>query len=211
MLTATARRQAEPEIARARSVLLSTHAHLVEGIVSRLGNRLTTSRVVELYSRAQKLEDFDEQWLRIRAVAHAGHGGVDNVDSVGGVAGDVAEHFRDSVLPYRDAELRALLASEFAVARATIIRVHVRNAVRLARTLAPDTAAPAAVALYIRCAEPPDDVAGAVHAFAVEHLASHTGAGLLPAGRDLTLRSGRRRPRAAAVQLTGPAASPGDS
>jgi hypothetical protein len=194
VLTQTARRHAEAELARARAVLMNAHAHLVDGIASRAGGQLTTARIVECYVRAQDLAEFDEQWLRIHAVARAGHGGLPHRDDgvLRGVISDLAEQVRDSMKPYSDSQLRALLASEFAVARATIIRVHVRNAIRLARILAPELHAASAVRFYISSMNVPGDFAGAVHAFAVSHLASEARASRLPAGRGLIVGSSTR-------------------
>jgi hypothetical protein len=169
-------RRVEVELARSRAVLLSTHAHLSETIAARVGDRLPTARLVQLYCRALRLPDFDEVWLRIHAVAHAGSGGPVWQDTVHDGAAvrriwrSLLEEIRISLAPHGDEALQERLAYEFAAARAVVMKVHVRNATRLAAALSPAVSGPAAVAQYIRHMDLPDDMRGAVYAFAVARL-----------------------------------------
>jgi hypothetical protein len=185
LMTPFTKQRAETELARARAMLLSTHAHLIDGIAGRVGGLVPTARLVELYCRAQGLHEFDEQWLRIHAVAHSGTG---THPHAGGALrqrlASVVEEVRGSLAPRGNPGLAEALTYEFAAARGAVIRVHVRNAARLARALAADVSGPAAVQLYIRRMEVPDRLAGAVHAFAVAHLGEHRAVQMLSSGMD---------------------------
>lgn len=175
------------QLARARAALMSTHAHLIQDIASRLGEYMPTARLVDLYCRVQRLSEFDEKWLRLQAVAHVGLGKTpEAVAAHARSHGDSAfralvEEFRVGIAPVGDHHLQERLACEFAAARTVVLKVHVRNAIALAHLLAPELTAPAAVAWYIRDMDVPDDISGAVYAFAVAQLDSGAGRAVLPA------------------------------
>jgi hypothetical protein len=174
----------EPYLARARAALLSVHAHLVQEIATRLGGRLSTARIVRRYCQANGLSDFDELWLRIQAIAHAGTGRtIGSVAAVsGGALGSLLAEVRAGIAPHGDSELQERLTCEFAAARAIVLKVHIRNAVGLARALAPAMTASAAVAFYIHELDVPHDLSGAVFALALTHLDRHSRSGMLPSG-----------------------------
>jgi len=177
---------AELQIARARVTMLATHAHVTDGLVARLGGRLPTVRLIELYCSALGMSQFEEVWLQIHAVAHAGTGRAPRDEPGRGRAVRRALHglvdsIRFALAPHGDPELQEMLAYEFAAARVTVIKVHVRSAVSLARALRADMSAPAAVALYIRQLDVPEDLRGAVFALALAHLGPEHGATMLPA------------------------------
>jgi hypothetical protein len=180
----------ELQIARARASLLATHAHIADGVVARLGSRLPTVRLIELYCQALALSEFEGAWLQIHAVAHAGTGRHADCEPGTGVAlgrtwHSLVDRLRSTLAPYGDAELQELLAFEFAAARVTVMKVHVRTAVSFARALRADMNAPAAVALYLHRLDVSEDLRGAVHAFALAHLSPEHAAAMLPPGEML--------------------------
>jgi hypothetical protein len=179
------RQRVQVELARCRAALLSAHAQLSQDIAVRLGDRLPTTRLIELYCRAQHLSELDEAWLRINAVAHAGGGWHADATEVhdGRTAADLWNSVRDNVrvhfAPLGDAALQERLQYEFAMARAVLIKVHVRNAVAMAERLSPDVAGPSAVAHYMDQMEVPDDMCGAIYALAVARLGASRGITML--------------------------------
>lgn len=182
-------RRAEVALARATATLLSVHAHLIEGITISLAGRLPPDRVVELYCSAQDVAQLDEAWLRVHALAHLGCGRMTTDDTA--VDSDPARRLwaslrhevRIRTAPQWDAALREELRYEFAHARAVLIKVHARNAIRFADDLSPTTPYAAAVAQYIRRMDIADDISGAVYAFAMDRKIRTEGTGLLPLAR----------------------------
>jgi hypothetical protein len=181
-----ARSHAELQLARARASLLSTHAQLSQGIVARLGDRMPTTRLVELYCRALDLTEFDEIWLRIQAVAHLGAGGAQRGDETTAVSRPrhvwetVVDEIRAAVAPHGDRELQERLSYEIASAQAIVMKVHMRNAVALAHALSPRVGAAAAVSRYLRELDVTEAFRGAVYALALAQLGTERRPALLP-------------------------------
>ena len=184
--------QTEVALARASVAVLSAHAHLIEGVVIRLGDQLSTDRIVDLYCTANALDPRDAAWLRMHTLAHLGAGRrqlarPDRHDH-GRVWRLVEEEFRELVAPHVEGELREALRYEFAHARAVVIRVHARNAARFAAATAGEGSTTAAVARYIRKMEVPPEISSAVFAFALDRRMATGLAALTVAAGDGALK-----------------------
>jgi hypothetical protein len=170
-------RQAEVALARASEAVLAAHAHLIEGVVVRLGDQLCTDRIVDLYCTANALDPSDAAWLRMHTLAHLGagqsHAARADRPGHGRVWKLVGEELRELLAPHVEGRLRESLRHEFAHARAAIIRVHARNAARFADATAGDGSTTAAVARYIRKMAVPPEISSAVFAFALDRGTAH--------------------------------------
>jgi hypothetical protein len=176
-------------IARARASLLATHAQLSQELVGRLGDRLPTLRLIDLYSSALDLKHFEEVWLRIHAIAHGG-GGDSRLQADRGRHSAVRrawdgllDEIRVAIAPHGDGQLQERLTYELANARSIVMKLHVRNAVALARTLAQELSAPAAVGLYIQQLDVTRDLRAAVFALALAQLRSDQPVAMLLPGQ----------------------------
>jgi hypothetical protein len=165
-------RQIEVALARATETVLSAHAHLIEGMVIRLGDQLPVDRIVDVYCSANNIDPMDAAWLRIHTLAHLGAGRTRTKrlrrQGHGLLDAPIMEELRIWAAPYFEGELREALRFEFAHARAVMIRVHARNAARFAELTAGDMSVRAAVATYIQQMEVSQDLGPAVYAFALD-------------------------------------------
>lgn len=185
----------EAALAAASATLLSAHAHLSRAAAARLSSRLPPTRTIGLYCRELDLEPVDASWIRMQALARMGAFCLAPITTIPAGAGRVErircairEWLRVQLAPHGDPALQELLELEYAYARAVILKVHVRNAVRFAAAVRPDFSGPAAVALYIDRLRVPDDVRGAVYALAVAQLAAVRFTAMLPATGDVAQR-----------------------
>jgi hypothetical protein len=191
-MTSVQAHQTQVALAQASVTVLSAHAHLIEGMVIRLGDQLSTDRIVDLYCTANALNPGDAAWLRMHTLAHLGAGRrklarPDRHDH-GRVWSLVAEELRELVAPHVEGELREALRYEFAHARAVVIRVHARNAARFAAATAGEGSTTAAVARYIRKMEVPPEISSAVFAFALDRRMATGLAALTVAAGDGALK-----------------------
>jgi hypothetical protein len=167
----------EAELARCNAALLAAHAHLCQNIAVRLADRLAPHRLVQLYSRRYSLAPLDEAWVRIHTIAQFGRdrayetAAAPNTSASDGAWEVVRSTVRNRIAPFRDADLQERLAYEFAEADATLIKVHVRNALSYAHVMAPRQSRVAAVMDYLARIDVPPGLAGAVHSFALTRLA----------------------------------------
>lgn len=186
-------RRVEVALARATETVLSAHAHLIEGVVLRLGDQLPTDRIVDLYCSANDIDPTDAAWLRIHTLAHLGAGRSRPVPPGRHrhrlLNGPLTEEIRTWAAPYIEDDLREALRYEFAHARAVMIRVHARNAARFADATVGDMSPRAAVATYIRRMDVPPNVCAAVYAFALDlGFAARQTALPTSAGHDATVQ-----------------------
>jgi hypothetical protein len=181
----------EVALAAASATLLSAHAHLSRAAAARLSSRLPAARTIVLYCRAHDLSPLDASWIRMQALARMGALYLTPVSTVPAGAGRIErircairEWVRVQFAPRGDPTLQELLELEYASARAVILQLHVRNALRFASSVQPHLSGPAAVALYVDRMHVPGDVSGAVYAMAVARLAAVRFAAMLPPASD---------------------------
>lgn len=167
----------EAELARCNAALLAAHAHLCQNIAVRLADRVTPHRLVQLYSQRYSLAPLDEAWVRIHTIAQFGRErnpetvAVPETPLSGGAWNSMRASMRNRIAPFRDADLKERLAYEFAEADATLIKVHVRNALSYAHVMASQLNGAAAVTDYLTRIDVPPGFAVAVHSFALTRLA----------------------------------------
>lgn len=211
-------RRVEIALAQANATLLSAHAHLSKAAAVRLSTRIPASRAIALYSQAHELSPVDSEWIRIQTLAHMGADYFPpeptlpaGTRRIARIRFAIREWLRVRFAPHGDPVLREMLTYEYAHARAILLKVHVRNALRFAAALQPEISGPAAVVLYIDRVEVPRDLGSAVYALSVGQLAAGRFGALLAPGRGPgEVPVNRLRERAEVLRGDGYAAQTGD-